>query len=160
MSKHNVHGCCSSWRYSQIFNLLCNCWHYFFTSHFILHLTVVWMTFMAAFLPSSHILSPAPSSFATSNYLTAFRHSLLSPSQSSPFCYFSSLTSEFTSGAEYKRHIIVYYILSHSWCLTLSSKMLWNYVSTIIFRWWAVDGRSESAGKRYHSMPSEGTLLT
>ena len=70
-----------------------------------------------------------------------------------------SLTSEFTSGAEYKRHIIVYYILSHSWCLTLFSKMLCNYVSTILFRSWAVDGTSESAGKRHHSMPSEGTLI-
>ena len=86
------------------------------------------------------------------------------PSQSSPFCYFSSCISEFTSDAEYKRHNrLYYYILSYSWFLTgislvwhfvisrsVVGKMLSKYVRTILFRDRAVDG----IDRRLHSSPS------
>ena len=58
-----------------------------------------------------------------------------------------------------KTQYVLDYILSHQWCQTFLKEILCQYVRTIEFREWAVDGRSESAGQQHHSMPCEATLF-
>ena len=67
----------------------------------------------------------------------------------------NDMHSQHLSYAEYKRQNILNILYYH----INDAPLFLARPRTTLFRGWAVDTRSESAGQRHHSMPSEETLF-